>query len=72
LLILLLNGIWLSSYLLINDDGTTRGLYGSRVQYGWRGFEESFAWIRENTQPGALLASAYDPMYYDPDGNANP
>jgi hypothetical protein len=64
LLILVLNGVWLSSYLLIQDDHSTRGLYGSRVSYGWRGFEESFAWVRDNTQEDALLATAYDPMYY--------
>jgi diacylglycerol kinase len=63
-LIVLLNGVWLSSYLLINDDTTTRGLYGRRMPFDWRGFEESFAWVRENTQPDSLLATAYDPMYY--------
>jgi hypothetical protein len=64
LLIVLFNGVWLSSYLLIDDNNTTRGLYGRRLPYAWRGFEESFAWVRENTQPDALLATAYDPMYY--------
>ncbi len=63
-LILLLNGVWLSSYLLVHDDQTTRGLYGSHVPYSWRGFDETFAWIREHTPPDALLATAYDPMYY--------
>jgi hypothetical protein len=64
LLIVLLNGVWLSSYLLIDDKSTTRGLYGRRLPYAWQGFEESFAWVRENTQSDALLATAYDPMYY--------
>lgn len=64
LLIVLLNGVWLSSYLLIDDDTTTRGVYGRRMPFDWRGFEESFAWVRKNTQPDALLATAYDPMYY--------
>jgi hypothetical protein len=41
-----------------------RGLYGNRVSYAWAGFEESFAWIRTNVPPDALLATAYDPMYY--------
>src|SRR5688572_10632482 len=63
-LILLLNGIWLSSYLLIRDEQTTRGGYGSRVPYGWAGFEESFAWIRQNTAVDARLGTAYDPMYF--------
>ena len=64
LIILLLDGVWLSSYLLIRDDQTTRALYGSRLPYGWTGFEESFAWIRAHAKPDALLATAYDPMYY--------
>ncbi|MGH7797689.1 MAG: hypothetical protein ACREQ2_22750, partial [Candidatus Binatia bacterium] len=64
LLILLLNGVWLSGYLLIHDEQTTRGLYGHRVPYGWSGFEESFAWIRQNTAADARLGTAYDPMYF--------
>ena len=50
-LLLMLNGVWLSSYLLIFDEQTTRGGYGSRAPYGWAGFEESFAWIRRSTRP---------------------
>jgi 4-amino-4-deoxy-L-arabinose transferase-like glycosyltransferase len=63
-LIFILNGVWLSSFLLVHDDRTTRGLYGSHVPYGWQGFEESFAWIREHAPADARLATAYDPMYY--------
>jgi hypothetical protein len=63
-LLLVLNGIWLSSYLLIRDDQTTRGFYGSRVKYRWRGFEESFAWVRQNASPESVLGTAYDPMYF--------
>lgn len=64
LIILLLDGVWLSSFLLNHDDQSTRGLYGRRLPYSWIGFEESFAWIRAHTTPDALLATAYDPMYY--------
>ena len=64
LILLLLNGIWLSSYLLIRDDKTTRSAYGSRLPYGWKGFEESFAWIRQNTQSESVLGTAYDPLYF--------
>ena len=63
-LILLLNGIWLSSYLLIRDEQTTRGGYGSRAPYSWAGFEETFTWIRQNTATDARLGTAYDPMYF--------
>jgi 4-amino-4-deoxy-L-arabinose transferase-like glycosyltransferase len=63
-LLLVLNGIWLSSYLLIRDDQTTRGFYGSRVKYSWSGFEESFTWVRQNASPESVLGTAYDPMYF--------
>lgn len=61
---LLLNGVWLSAYLLIRDEQTVRGLNGNRLPYGWAGFEESFAWLRAHAAPDAVLATAYDPMYY--------
>jgi hypothetical protein len=64
MLILLLNGVWLSSYLLNQDEQTIRGVYGHRLPYGWSGFQESFAWIRQNTTPTARLGTAYDPMYF--------
>jgi len=63
-LLLMLNGIWLSGYLMTRDDQTTRGFYGSRVGYSWRGFEETFAWLDQNTHPDSVLATAYDPMYF--------
>jgi hypothetical protein len=64
LLVFVLEGVWLSSYFLVRDQKTTRSLYGNRVAFGWRGFEESFAWVRRNTRSDALLATAYDPMYF--------
>jgi hypothetical protein len=64
LLILMLETVWLSGYLLVRDEQTTRGLYGSRLAFGWSGFEESFVWLRENSLPEAVLATAYDPMYF--------
>jgi hypothetical protein len=63
-LILIVIGVWLSGFVLVRNDQSTRGLYGNRVPYGWAGFEESFAWIRAHVPPDALLATAYDPMYY--------
>ena len=62
--LLVLQGVWISSYLLIRDPNTTRGGFGSRMAYSWSGFEESFAWIRDNTRPETKLATAYDPMYF--------
>jgi hypothetical protein len=62
--ILSLDGVWLSAYLLIRDPNTTRGVYGNRVAFSWSGFQETFAWIRDHTEPDALLATAYDPMYF--------
>lgn len=63
-LVLFLNLFWLSSFVLSQHPESTRGLYGRRLPYTWGGFEETFAWIRKNTRPDALLATAYDPMYF--------
>ncbi len=63
-LILALTGVWLSGFLMIRSDQSTRGLFGNRLPYSWTGFEESFTWIRTHTPAEALLATAYDPMYY--------
>ncbi len=63
-LVLFLNLFWLSSFVLSKHPESTRGLYGRRLPYTWGGFEETFAWIRTNTRPDALLATAYDPMYF--------
>jgi hypothetical protein len=30
----------------------------------WQGFSETFEWIRNNTHESAVLATAFDPMYY--------
>lgn len=46
------------------DPGTTRMAFNARLDYSWDGFEETFAWVRENTEPDAVLATPYDPMYY--------
>ncbi len=64
LLIFMLNGVWLSGYLLIRDEQTTRNVFGSRLPFAWRGFEETFAWIRAHAPADAVLATAYDPMYF--------
>ena len=64
LLIFILNGVWLSGYLLIRDEQTTRSVFGRRLPFAWSGFEETFAWVRQHAPAGALLATAYDPMYY--------
>jgi hypothetical protein len=62
--VLFLNLFWLSSFVLSQHPESTRGLYGRRLPYTWGGFEETFAWIRTNTRPDAVLATAYDPMYF--------
>ncbi len=64
LVVISLNSFWLSSFVWSRHPDSTRGLYGSRAPYTWVGFEQTFAWIRDNTQPGELLATAYDPMYF--------
>jgi hypothetical protein len=38
--------------------------FGRRSAFSWTGFEEVFDWIRRNTPPKAVLATAYDPVYF--------
>jgi hypothetical protein len=64
LVVISLNLFWLSSFVWSRHSDSTRGLYGSRAPFTWAGFEQTIAWIRENTQPGEVLATAYDPMYF--------
>jgi len=64
LVVMVLNLFWLSSFVWSRHPDSTRGLYGSRSPYTWAGFEQTFGWIRQNTAPDALLATAYDPMYF--------
>ncbi len=59
----LVNCAWLVDFLRPVPD-KTRVAFAARLDYSWEGFEETFEWIRENTEPDALLAGSYDPMYY--------
>jgi hypothetical protein len=45
-------------------SGDVRGWYGQDMGYSWAGFEETFDWIRRNTDPGERLGTIFDPMYY--------
>lgn len=63
LVLVALSLFWLGLYLR-PAPGTTRGWLGQRFSYRWDGFKETFAWIRANTREDAILASAYDPLYY--------
>ncbi len=56
-------GGWLAAWTREGPD-TTRGAFAARLDYTWDGFEETFAWVRENTEPDAVLATPYDPMFY--------
>jgi len=62
--VLTLNLFWLSSFVWSKHPDSTRGLYGSRSPYSWDGFEETFTWVRANTRPDDLLATAYHPMSF--------
>lgn len=60
---ILLSCGWLAAFLRKEPD-TVRMAFAARLDYSWDGFEETFAWVRENTEPDAVLATPYDPMYY--------
>jgi len=55
---------WLSHYLFSKDGATTRVWFGERLPASWRGFSETFEWIRYHTDDRTILATSYDPMYY--------
>jgi hypothetical protein len=55
---------WISHYLFNKDETTTRVWFGKRLPASWRGFSETFEWIRNNTDESTILATNYDPMYY--------
>jgi hypothetical protein len=59
-----LNFAWLTNFLLLNVDDHTRGFLGRRLPYAWSGFVETFDWVRQNTDKSDILATGYDPMYY--------
>ncbi len=59
-----LSVVWLSLYLPGNTQDSMRLWFGQQTSYGWEGFTETFAWIRQHTKEGDVLATAYDPMYY--------
>jgi hypothetical protein len=63
LAIVVLDVAWVRVFLR-PVPGKTRVAFSAWLDYSWTGFEETFDWIREHTEPDALLASAYDPMYY--------
>ena len=63
-LVVVLHVGWISHYLFSKDVATTRVWYGERLPASWRGFSETFEWIRSHTDHKTILATSYDPMYY--------
>ena len=55
---------WIAHYLFSKDGATTRAWFGQRFPASWRGFSETFEWIRSHTGDKTILATSYDPMYY--------
>jgi hypothetical protein len=55
---------WISHYLFSSHLATTRVWFGERLPASWRGFSETFEWIRSHTDDETILATSYDPMYY--------
>src|SRR5262245_41386280 len=59
----LLMSVWLGLYVRAEPNRDVRPGW-ERHETHWAGFTETFRWIRMNTAPGDILATAYDPMYY--------
>jgi len=60
--VVLLSLGWTSAFLHRSD--AVRLWFVADSEYGWEGFEETFAWVRDNTGPTDVLATALDPVYY--------
>jgi hypothetical protein len=63
-IVALLTISWLSGYVHIDRDQYLVQWGGFQTSYGWRGFNETFSWVKQKTQEDDVLAAAYDPMYY--------
>jgi hypothetical protein len=63
-IIVVLHVGWISNYLFSKDVTTTRVWFGARLPASWRGFSETFEWIRSHTDDKVVLATFYDAMYY--------
>jgi hypothetical protein len=57
------NLIWIGRFPDVTQH-SIHGGFGRSMPFDWRGFEQTFAWLRENTQPDAQLASAYGSLYF--------
>ncbi len=64
LVALLMIGVRSTDAFVRPEPDRIRLWYTIQLSYGWDGFDETFAWIRENTPEDAILASAFDPLYY--------
>jgi hypothetical protein len=57
------NLAWLQHYASTREEGP-QWHFGRRIAFDWRGFEETFAWIRSETPASAVLACGLDPVYF--------
>lgn len=62
-LVLLLQAGWTVAYQNRPADELRLWARGE-FEFGWDGFTETFAWIRDHTPDDAVIATAFDPMYH--------
>jgi hypothetical protein len=60
---LVFNAFWLRHYEHVTRTAV-HGEFGRALPFRWSGFEETTAWIRAYTPESAVLASAYDTLYF--------
>jgi hypothetical protein len=63
-LLVVMHVTWYASYFRHSVDDPVRGWYGQQFSYGWRGFTETFDWIKTHTDANDILATPYDPMFF--------
>jgi len=57
------NLAWLHHCASTRDEGP-QWHFGRRAAFSWSGFEEVFSWLNAHTSPTAVIASAFDPVYF--------
>ena len=57
------NLMWIARFPAVTHH-SIHGGFGRAISFDWRGFEQTFAWVRQQTRPDARLATAYGSLYY--------
>ena len=63
IVLLSVNSFWLAHFASVSGQ-MVHGEFGRSLPFEWAGYIETASWIRANTPPSAVLASADDTLYF--------